>query len=297
MKDYKTILEGVVNIINTTEKSDIGFANICSYIGENCPELKESEDERIRKHLIKHFGNKSKTDWNGMPVDKIIAWLEKQGENNKWKPSKDEMDALYGLAYITNKMDDKKDKAITKLYQDLKREFFNGATYENMFPSSPVDSEINIEKEQQDKGWEELKHFNNSGWVIVEQKPAWSEYDEEFLLELSQCCDLNKTQVQWLLSIKDRVQSQQKHEWSKEDKETLNDIITSMTNLKDNATSDALRDIYNSKIDWLKSLRPQSTWKPSEEQLNALHWCVMNVGSTEHQILQELLEQLEKLKD
>lgn len=43
MKDYKKILEGVVNIISTTEKSDIGFANICSYIGENCPELKESE--------------------------------------------------------------------------------------------------------------------------------------------------------------------------------------------------------------------------------------------------------------
>ena len=30
MKDYKKILEGVVNIINTAEKSDIGFANICT---------------------------------------------------------------------------------------------------------------------------------------------------------------------------------------------------------------------------------------------------------------------------
>ena len=43
MKDYKKILEGVVNIINITEKSDIGFANICTYIGDNCPELAESE--------------------------------------------------------------------------------------------------------------------------------------------------------------------------------------------------------------------------------------------------------------
>ena len=46
MKDYKKILEDVVNIINTTEKSDIGFANICTYIGENCPELAASKDER-----------------------------------------------------------------------------------------------------------------------------------------------------------------------------------------------------------------------------------------------------------
>lgn len=47
MKDYKKILEGVVNIINTAEKSDIGFANICTYIGENCPELKEKAAEWI----------------------------------------------------------------------------------------------------------------------------------------------------------------------------------------------------------------------------------------------------------
>lgn len=42
------------------------------------PELKESEDEQIRKHLLKHFQNKTKQEWNGMPVKNIIAWLEKQ---------------------------------------------------------------------------------------------------------------------------------------------------------------------------------------------------------------------------
>lgn len=50
MKDYKKIFEGIVDIIRTTEKSDIGFANICTYIGENCPELHESEDKKIRKN-------------------------------------------------------------------------------------------------------------------------------------------------------------------------------------------------------------------------------------------------------
>ena len=44
------------------------------------PELKESEEERIRKHLLKHFLNKAKEEWNGMPIKNIIAWLEKQGE-------------------------------------------------------------------------------------------------------------------------------------------------------------------------------------------------------------------------
>ena len=86
MKDYKKILEGLVNIINNTEKSDIGFANICTFISENCPELKESEDERIRKailnYLTKMWGN-SKDDVCGVNVEDAIAWLERQGDYSK----------------------------------------------------------------------------------------------------------------------------------------------------------------------------------------------------------------------
>ena len=81
MKDYKKILEGVMNIINTTEKSDIGFVNICAYIGENCPELKDSEDERIRKILIEAVKRDMVV---GGTKDKqlAIAWLEKQGKKS-----------------------------------------------------------------------------------------------------------------------------------------------------------------------------------------------------------------------
>lgn len=79
MKDYKKILEGVVNIINNTYKSDIGFDNICAYIGENCPELKESDDERIRENIIATIHL-----YYGEPLEdeakEMIAWLEKQGE-------------------------------------------------------------------------------------------------------------------------------------------------------------------------------------------------------------------------
>lgn len=47
------------------------------------PELAESDDERIRKHLIKHFSNKSKEEWNGMPIKDILAYLEKQKEHRE----------------------------------------------------------------------------------------------------------------------------------------------------------------------------------------------------------------------
>lgn len=85
MRDYKKILEGVVDIINTTEKSDIGFANICTYIGENCPELAESEDEKVRKEILNYIikGSESRYDvqqYGKEKFEKWIAWLEKQGE-------------------------------------------------------------------------------------------------------------------------------------------------------------------------------------------------------------------------
>lgn len=84
MKDYKKILEGVVNIISTTEESEI-ISNICSYIDESCPELGiKAMDEKIRKWLVGYF-NQYATDGiekfgNGLEVKDVIAWLEKQGE-------------------------------------------------------------------------------------------------------------------------------------------------------------------------------------------------------------------------
>ena len=84
MKDYKKILEGVVNIINTAEKSDIGFDNICTYIGENCPELKESEDESMVKFIKNQLFNIKKTITENYELDakltNAICWLEKQCE-------------------------------------------------------------------------------------------------------------------------------------------------------------------------------------------------------------------------
>ena len=81
MKDYKKILEGVVNIINTTEKSDI-ISNLYTYLDENCPEFQESEDERIRKVLIGWINLEPSTSFNdtfdGFSKEQILAWLERQ---------------------------------------------------------------------------------------------------------------------------------------------------------------------------------------------------------------------------
>lgn len=44
------------------------------------PELKEPNDERIRKALIEYFGEQcDMSDWNGVYGYQVLAWLEKQG--------------------------------------------------------------------------------------------------------------------------------------------------------------------------------------------------------------------------
>ena len=63
-----------------------GRKMLCEALEILIPELKESEDERIRKELksffdseISDYGN---VEWrNGIMYGEIVAWLEKQGEN------------------------------------------------------------------------------------------------------------------------------------------------------------------------------------------------------------------------
>ena len=101
---------------------------------------------------------------------------------------------------------------------------------------------------------------------LYEQKPVWSEEDEDYYdaivakLEVTQDdTALTDNQMEFLKSLKSRVQLKQ--EWSEEDKERLTSCIQLLK------TSDGF-DTINTK--WLKSLKERYTWKPSGEQMKAL---------------------------
>jgi len=204
------------------------------------PDLKESEseDERIRKALKEYFINSFQINGVaaicGVHIKDILAWLEKQGEQ---KPAWSEEDEK-----ILNLI-------IARLH-----------------------SHPNVEVEEYGKDYHWLNSLENR--VQPQPKQEWSLKKDAFIQvcvnainDISYFRSEDKEElINWLNSL--RPQSQLK--WSEEDEETLKDIITSMTNLKDSATSDALRYIYNSKIAWLKSLIPQSQWRPSDEQMKAL---------------------------
>jgi hypothetical protein len=106
--------------------------------------------------------------------DVLVAEIEKRNKETSWKPSKEEMDVLYGLAYITNKYDEHKEEVITRLYQDLKREFFNDSSYENMFPNTENDvrrrSTIQVLEYARS-----LDNYNQYGKADIDKNIAWLE--------------------------------------------------------------------------------------------------------------------------
>ena len=126
--------------------------------------------------------------------------------------------------------------------------------------------------------------------VFSEQKPAWSEEDERkfsdilALLRGGENYHYNTPELfAWLKSLKDRVWSQSKQEWSEEDKKLWvhdDDIFLDAAKM---IVEDSPRRSYggvhkNQIIPWfyslrerLKTLRPQNTWKPSKEQMEALY--------------------------
>ena len=111
-------------------------------------------------------------------IEHCYELVKEEGKETSWKPSKEEMDVLYSLAYITNKYDEHKEEVITRLYQDLKREFFNGSSYENMFP----DTEDDVRRRSTIQVLEyarSLDNYNQYGKEDIDKNIAWLEKQDK----------------------------------------------------------------------------------------------------------------------
>ena len=80
---YETLIEAI-KVLRDTNPSDSGIQN---WVNDYVPELAESEDEKIRKTLIRFFKdqypNETKMYDGSVTVGKAIAWLEKQETTQK----------------------------------------------------------------------------------------------------------------------------------------------------------------------------------------------------------------------
>lgn len=175
------------------------------------PELRESEDEKIRKGIIKSIMDLN-NDWlklHGVTRENALTWLEKQGEELDPRYSildkLIEADTIYQMAMNDEMVQEAKVKAVRAL------------------------SRMSIS---------EILEFEKQG----EQKPSWSEEDEEIL---------------------DNIITAFKR-MSEEDEKISNAIYESIDFL-------CLKSFGFSEdevCDWLKSIKPH--WKPSKEQMEAL---------------------------
>ena len=77
--NYDEAIKRAESIYNETAIPSATIKGICIYI---FPELKESEDERVRNKLIEFFKGYSPDEewWGNITQEDILAWFEKQGE-------------------------------------------------------------------------------------------------------------------------------------------------------------------------------------------------------------------------
>jgi len=288
------------------------------------PELKESEDEKIRKAIyncVKWFGFDS-CFFKDVSQEECLAWFEKQGEKNinnsiwhKVEPKE----------YVLEKTLIYKKNGEIDIVEDT---ILSAVDAEYALPISYLGKPESIEKQGEQKDiLEDATLDNNEDGLIAatikakcEQKPAeWSEEDEnkrklcfQYLTsqknyQSSVGIDYINGCLDWLDSLPNRVQPKQ--EWSEEDEDNIFNIVGALDVLlqreiekQHNGDRNASPKYYSDLQDWLKSLRPDSHWKPSQEQMDAL-WKLMqyapnlSVYTDIKESVESLYNDLKKLKN
>ena len=210
------------------------------------------------------------------------------------------------------------------LFNNLDNAFFTLTKLSNFIEEYDIDVKINYPdntvpatKEQKEILFMAMTNagytfdFDKKELKKIEQKHAWSEEDENWLIDAINVCELNgyNETARWLKnrlkSLKDRVQPEQ--EWSEEDERSIRDSIFYLKSAKKYFEKDD--DIlwnekwFNLCIKFLESLykklQPQPQWKPSKEQMNALDSTLQysQVSHNSFEYLNSLFNDLKKLRE
>lgn len=217
------------------------------------PELRESEDERIRGAIIDHLKDNNLTEW--------AAWLEKQKVLSAEEEIQGKKDVLWCIKQASKYAKDENEMGTC---------WFAEKWLEKQCEQKPTDEEMKeLLRTEYEKGRAD---------ALSEMKSSWGEEDEDYLAacidvihnfyplsgELREYAQKLKS---WLKSLKDRVQPKQ--EWSEEDKRML-DLIIAIFEVnhpngyfKANELNDPnMKAVYTEEIvAWLKSLKKRITYK------------------------------------
>jgi len=226
--------------------------SLTEWISTKFPELRESEDEKIRKLLIEAVIQVLQDQYcsnRGVSKEKVVAWLEKQGEQELIIPK-------FRIGDYVKNVNDKRESIYEIVYIDKECYICEYRGKENM-------------------GDKAVMHFafDYPYLILVEQKPAWSEEDEEIVEALNDYVknlDILFSKIKigdkdilskefrgkvqsWLKYLKNRIQPQQ--EWGEEDNEHLERILKELENQYQRPINSPYLDKIESDYNWLKYLK------------------------------------------
>ena len=223
-------------------------------------QFEESEDERIRKALLKWFLQFKQNDMfnDDISFKDILAWLEKQHKKDEEiLILKDQIESLHAArkALIEvhkielKKQDEQWSEEDESMY--IRTLGILGKCYMGELPTK-VEEELNWFKSLKDR-------------VQPQPRQEWSEEDEEALEEVQINFEINKGKMTPALQecydrFFDKIKTLNPYlekEWSEEDESTINDIICYIRQRLNYESEKGKKKIQKCE-NWLKSLRPQN---------------------------------------
>lgn len=240
MENYKEKYEEALERARVWKEKSGMPADRQGILDDIFPDLKESEDESIRKSLIKSYINQHPSNFptvDGFTREQILAWLENQGEHKF--PSLSEKE----IVCLKRTLDFLREEHNSYTGKD----FTNKIAVLEWLITHPV--LVHPSELQQNQG---------------EQKSTeWHREDEQ---NLNVCLGYIPDEFlrRWL---KDVVHEKyDKPTWSEEDEKRIESVIEHLENSISDTPS-SLRPYVRKDIDWLKSLKERYTWKPSESDI------------------------------
>ena len=266
--------------------------------------ISEATKQKLEDNLNKTLEKETPESLNEFLDEQNSAWTEE--DKNVWLDIKSLIDSLLSdggnFDYTTHELQKmwdwldtiwEKDRVLPQPNQEWSEE--DDRMLEELLNYCDTSIQYNGIESQQAIKWKKRKEWLKSLKDRVQPQPQWSEED---IMRIDNLIAIIENRgypdyVEYLEKLKDRVQPQPKQEWSEEDEKkrlTINKAIWEYTG-EDGVTQGEAATL----IHWLKSLRPQSQWKPSDEQMDAL-WNVYR-GGKEQAELATLYNDLKKLKE
>lgn len=285
---------------------------------------KESEDERIRKALVKTFEKKLEIgfEWTefGIPNRSVLDWLEKQKEpqNNSDAPNESSWEGTTSSSDNGRNLDE-----LAREYIDGVKQYHPTPTWDLMqtavcygyhlgeeVGSEGVESVKPIEWSEEDENTLECSNSFKRFVDMVHSvdKGEFTEFEYSIINFVLACCDKNIAMTpkgihcyaKTILNIVKKEFTPKNCGWTDEEETVLHNACEFIRHrLNDSVCRNG--NIggmdYNILYEKLKSLRPQPHWKPSEYTLSLVKKVAGGemLTGVEQMAMGTLYEQLKKL--